>query len=206
MSVTETQEMIPGPAGDLQAVTARPAQVVGVGVICHPHPLYGGTLRNKVVHYLARTLNELGIATVRFNFRGVEKSAGEYDQGRGEQDDCRAVIDWARAWQPERPLWLAGFSFGAYVALAVARENAPARLITVAPPVTVFSFEDMALPESPWLLIQGLEDEVVPAQQVLDWARGCRPQPEIVALDGVSHFFHGRLNLLRQTLLERLGE
>ena len=205
MSVTETQATIPGPAGALQAVTAQPAQVAGVGVICHPHPLHGGTLRNKVVHYLARTLNELDIATVRFNFRGVEKSAGEYDQGRGEQDDCRAVIDWARRWQPERPLWLAGFSFGAYVALGVAREAQPAQLITVAPPVSVFSFADIALPHTPWLLIQGLEDEVVPAQQVLDWARACRPQPEIVALDGVSHFFHGRLNLLRQTLLERLA-
>lgn len=205
MSVIETREILPGPAGELQALTARPETVAGVAVICHPHPLYGGTLHNKVVHYLARTLNELDIATVRFNFRGVEKSAGSYDQGQGEQDDCRAVIDWARAWQPDRPLWLAGFSFGVYVALAVAREADPAQLITVAPPVTVFSFTDMALPECPWLLIQGLQDEVVPAQEVLDWARSCRPQPEIVALDGVSHFFHGQLNLLRQTLLERLA-
>lgn len=205
MPVIETREILPGPAGELQALTARPETVAGVAVICHPHPLYGGTLHNKVVHYLARTLNELDIATVRFNFRGVEKSAGSYDQGQGEQDDCRAVIDWARNWQPDRPLWLAGFSFGAYVALAVAREADLAQLITVAPPVTVFSFTDMALPQCPWLLIQGLQDEVVPAQAVLDWARSCRPQPEIVALEGVSHFFHGRLNLLRQTLLDRLG-
>lgn len=205
MPVTETRETLPGPAGELQALTARPETVAGVAVICHPHPLYGGTLHNKVVHYLARTLNELDIATVRFNFRGVGKSAGSYDQGQGEQDDCRAVVDWARAWQPDRPLWLAGFSFGAYVALAVARETGPAQLITVAPPVTVFSFTDMALPECPWLLIQGLQDEVVPAQEVLDWARNCRPRPEIVTLEGVSHFFHGRLNLLRQTLLDRLG-
>lgn len=205
MSVTESRETLAGPAGDLQALTARPETVAGVAVICHPHPLYGGTLRNKVVHYLARTLNELNIATVRFNFRGVEQSAGRYDEGRGEQDDCRAAIAWARSWQPDRPLWLAGFSFGAYVALAVARETGPAQLITVAPPVSVFSFEEVELPDAPWLLIQGLEDEVVPAQQVLEWARNCRPQPEIVALEGVSHFFHGRLNLLRQTLLDRLG-
>lgn len=205
MSVTETPQTLAGPAGDLQALTAVPDSVKGVGVICHPHPLYGGTMRNKVVHYLSRTLNELGIATVRFNFRGVEKSAGEYAEGGGEQEDCRAVIDWARDWQPERPLWLAGFSFGAYIALRVARDAEADRLITVAPPVSIFSFQDIALPTTPWLLIQGMSDEVVPADKVIEWARQCRPQPEIVTLDGVSHFFHGRLNLLRETLLERLG-
>lgn len=176
----------------------------GIGIICHPHPLYGGTMHNKVVDYLSRTLNELGVGTVRFNFRGVEQSEGEYAQGAGETEDLRAVLNWARKQRPGHPLWLAGFSFGAYVALNVAREFPLAQLITVAPPVNFFDFSGIAAPDCPWILVQGEADEIVPSQTVFDWARNQSPAPEIIRIPGVGHFFHGYLNQLREQLIGRL--
>ena len=129
---------ISGPAGALETlleVPAAGAPVGGFAVVCHPHPLHGGTMQNKVVHTLARALQEAGIATLRFNFRGVGASAGSYDEGRGEIEDALAVIAYGRARWPGAALTLAGFSFGAQVALLAAPSSAPARLITVAPPV-----------------------------------------------------------------------
>lgn len=198
---------IPGPVGALEGVTTCPADgapMHGVGVVCHPHPLYGGTLNNKVVDYLSRTLNALGVGTVRFNFRGVEGSAGAYDSGDGEADDLRAVLAWAQRLRPGHPLWLAGFSFGAYVALRVAREFPLVRLITVAPPVNFFDFSALTPPGCPWILVQGEADEIVPAHAVLDWAAGQSAAPDIIRMPGVGHFFHGQLNQLRDGLVARI--
>src|SRR5438552_13678872 len=106
---------IPGPAGALEAKTTRPAgEAKGTAVVCHPHPLYGGTMENKVVHTLARSFDDLALQTVRFNFRGVGASAGVFAQGIGETGDVLAVLNWVRARVPGN-LWLAGFSFGAYM-------------------------------------------------------------------------------------------
>lgn len=198
---------IAGPAGLIEGVTACPPDgrpMHGIGVICHPHPLYGGSLHNKVVDYLSRTLNDLGVGTLRFNFRGVERSEGEYGGGAGEADDLRAVLDWAQKQRPGHPLWLAGFSFGAYVALRVAHEFPVTRLITVAPPINFFDFSTLRTPTCPWILVQGEADEIVPGAQVLDWAARQMPAPDIVRLPGVGHFFHGNLNLLRDSLRARL--
>lgn len=198
---------IDGPSGALEAQTSCPAEraVDAVAVVCHPHPLHGGTMQNKVVHYLARTLNELGLRVVRFNFRGVGASGGHYGGGTGEQEDLRAVLDWARRRQPGAELWLAGFSFGAYVALREAARGGVQRLITVAPPVHGFDSGDLAVPTCPWLLVQGTADEVVPAEEVLRWAETRTPRPDIAVLPGVDHFFHGQLTTLRSVLLEHLG-
>lgn len=197
---------IPGPGGALEAMTSCPegAPVAAVAVVCHPHPLHGGTMHNKVVHYLARTLEELGLRTVRFNFRGVEHSEGSYGHGYGEQRDLRAVLEWVRGRAPESEVWVAGFSFGSYVAYRQAAEGGIQRLITVAPPVGSFDFTKLETPTCPWLLLQGEADEVVAAEQVLHWAHSVQPRPEIVALPEVDHFFHRRLNVLRETLLEHL--
>ncbi|MFA7592446.1 MAG: alpha/beta fold hydrolase [Thiohalobacteraceae bacterium] len=198
---------IPGPAGALEGVTACPAEGVpihGVGVVCHPHPLYGGTLNNKVVDYLSRTLNTLGVATVRFNFRGVEGSAGAYANGDGEADDLRAVLTWTQRLRPGQPLWLAGFSFGAYVALKVAREFPLVRLITVAPPVNFFDFSTLTPPDCPWIVVQGEADEIVPAEAVFEWLAGQDAAPDIIRMPGIGHFFHGQLNQLRDRLVDRI--
>ena len=194
--------VIDGPSGALEgrAEDPRPdAQARVVGVVCHPHPLYGGTMQNKVVHTLARAMQELGTPTVRFNFRGVGASAGTHDEGRGEIDDAAAVADWSRRrWRCEA-LWLAGFSFGAAVALQAAPRVAPERLVTVAPPVGRLGLENRPpRPRTDWLIVQGDTDEHVDAGEVERWAAGYAPPPELVMLAGAEHFFHGRLTELRE--------
>jgi alpha/beta superfamily hydrolase len=197
---------IPGPAGALEALATCPTGVAraATGVICHPHPQHGGTMHNKVVHTLARAFNDLGAPALRFNFRGVGASAGSFDQGRGELADLRAVADWARARRPHDALWLAGFSFGALIALHAAEELGAAQLVTVAPAVHRLEGREPVNPRCPWLLVMGEDDEVVPPQSVRDWLAGLEHPPTSRWLPGVGHFFHQRLPELRAVLEESL--
>ncbi len=193
--------LLPGPAGALE-VTTSPADagsdaVRGVAVICHPHPLHGGTMHNKVVTIVERSLRELGLACVRFNFRGVGHSAGSHDEGRGEADDLAAVVAWARAASPGDALWLAGFSFGSYITLAAAKPLDAAALISIAPPVGRWDFESIELPDCPWLVVQGEEDEIVDPAAVFDWIETLPKPPHLVRMAETSHFFHRRLMDLR---------
>lgn len=193
---------IPGPSGLLQAIVEDPVSHSGdmtppaIAIICHPHPLHGGTMNNKVVRALAWACSDLGAPTVRFNYRGVEQSQGSYDAGVGETDDALAVIDWVQTRWPGLPLWLSGFSFGGGVALRAALRRPTARLITVAP-AAAREAPPAQLPACPWLLVQGDADEVIPASMVLAWAQSLSVQPEVKVLDGAGHFFHGRLVELR---------
>ena len=199
---------IAGPAGGLEALLESPAggaAAAAFGVVCHPHPLYGGTLDNKVVWTVARAFQELGAPAIRFNFRGVGASAGSYDDGHGERADALAVIGWGRERFPGAQLWLGGFSFGAAVAVCAAGSARPARLVAVAPGITRVDVRQAASPACPWLIVQGDADEVVPAQTVLEWARGLDPQPTLRVLAGASHFFHGRINELRDTVVDFLA-
>ncbi|HJW81330.1 MAG TPA: alpha/beta fold hydrolase [Acidiferrobacterales bacterium] len=190
-----------GPAGALEALTLCPAgEVVATAVLLHPHPLHGGTMHNKVVHTLARAFAELGVASVRFNFRGVGASAGRFAHGEGETEDALAVIEWARSRRPGIPIWLAGFSFGAYVALRAAAPAQVNGLITVAPAVHLYDFSTLTLPPCPWLLIQGEADEVVPVEAVHDWLSGITAPPQTLILPGVGHFFHGHLAEIKSAL------
>lgn len=202
-----SEHSIAGPAGALQLVEEQPEhEVRAVAVVCHPHPLHGGTLKNKVVHQLARTFVELGAVSVRFNFRGVGASEGQYGHGQGELEDLGVVVDWARERWPGRPLWLAGFSFGAAVVLRGAGRLAPDWLVTAAPAINYLPSES-ALPAGvPWLLIQGSEDDVVPTAQVLEWVDALPERPRLTLLEGAGHFFHGRLNDLRHALLDAAGD
>jgi len=192
-----------GPAGALEARVEDPAPGElprACGVVCHPHPLYGGTMQNKVVHTLARAMQELGVPTLRFNFRGVGGSAGRYDGGTGEHDDALAACDWARAHFGCGTLWLAGFSFGAAVALQAAAAARPASVVTVAPPVGRIIVAPVARPACPWLVVQGDRDELVDAVTVRRWAGEFSPPPRLEVLEGAEHFFHGRLAELRSTV------
>ena len=173
-----------------------------LAVICHPHPLHGGTLNNKVVHQLARTFLQLGAVSVRFNFRGVGESQGAYDEGRGERLDLNAVADWASERWPGLELWLGGFSFGAFVAIEAARDLRPTRLVTVAPAVSFLSDADIEVPATDWLVIQGDADEVAPCTAVRTRVGRLPRPPSLVVLDGAGHFFHGRLNDLKQAVLD----
>jgi len=192
-----------GPAGQLQGLLDAPPDVPhAIAVVCHPHPLQQGAMTNKVAYILARAFNDLGAASLRFNFRGVGKSAGSFDNGLGETADALAAVDWLSARYPGAPLWLGGFSFGAYVALRAQSERPAKRLVTVAPAVERFDTAPIKLPVCPWLLIQGDADEVISPQAVFDWARNLPHPPSLAVLKGAGHFFHGRLNELRQTVIE----
>ena len=191
-----------GPAGTLEVAVDLPetdaAPLPLLAVVCHPLPTEGGTMHNKVVTMTARALRECGATTVRFNFRGVGRSEGSFDEGRGEADDLRAVVAWARTQHPGKQLWLAGFSFGAYVSLKLAAELQPALLLSIAPPVgRSWDFTGIETPTCPWLVIQGEADEIVDAQAVKAWAEAQQPPPELVLMPDTSHFFHRKLMDLR---------
>ncbi|MGH8378595.1 MAG: alpha/beta hydrolase, partial [Gammaproteobacteria bacterium] len=145
-----------GEAGILEGLMDEPAMTASaVAVVCHPHPLQQGAMTNKVAYILARAFNDLGAVSLRFNFRGVGKSSGTFDNGIGEIADALAAMDWIGARHPGLTLWLGGFSFGAYIALRVQSKRPVRRLVTVAPAVERFDAASIELPVCPWLLIQG---------------------------------------------------
>jgi len=194
-----------GPAGSLELAIDRPAHAAhGVAVIAHPHPLHGGTLSNKVVQTLARAFVQAGWTAVRFNFRGVGRSEGAYDEGRGELEDLLAVV---AAQAPEGPLCLSGFSFGAFVTShAVERLHAQRDLRRVVLVGTAASrFGVAPLPaelHDRTLVIHGEQDDTVPLAAVMDWAR---PQVlPVLVVPGGGHFFHGQLPLLKDLVLRHL--
>lgn len=203
--------LMDGPAGVLELQVDDPGEADrGVDLlVAHPHPLHGGTMHNKVVHTLARAARDAGVRAVRFNFRGVGRSGGTHDQGRGEVDDLLAVREELARGKPGRPCLLAGFSFGAWVcamaAVRCAREgNPPPALLLVAPPVYYAGFDDLPPLPLPVDVFMGEADEVVPAEAVRDWARRTRLD---VSLQGfaATHFFHGELGNLKRATTEWLG-
>jgi uncharacterized protein len=205
MITTHTKEitqLIDGPAGKLEIAVSEP---IGEprnawGVVCHPHPLYGGTMHNKVVTTLAKTFQGMGVITVRFNFRGVMRSEGSFDNGKGELDDLLAVIDWVQQERGKSEIWLAGFSFGAYIAARAATQITVSKLVTVAPPVQHFPMQDLPPITCPWVLVQGELDDVVPPKEVLAWAEARNPKPIIIRFPKAGHFFHGQLGELRSEI------
>lgn len=197
--------IINGPAGNLELLVEEPENISAnspIAIICHPHPLYGGTMHNKVVHTLAKSCLELGIPAIRFNFRGVGKSEGHFEHGLGEQQDCIAVASWARLLYPNRSIWLAGFSFGSFVAYQSFTEIKAERLLLVAPAVGLFEFQQMDKIGIPWCVIQGKEDEITPPESVEAWVNRQTTPPKFFYLDDVSHFFHGKLILLRELVTD----
>lgn len=204
----ETTVHFRGAAGALEGLLVEPIEGKAdtVAVVCHPHPLHHGTMNNKVVHTLAKTFAARGMAVLRFNFRGVGESEGGYDEGRGEAADAQAALDWMQARHPGAAAWMAGFSFGSFVALQVAQATPLAGLILVAPPVERFAFSDFQQPECPWLVVQGDADDVVALDEVLAWVDGLYPGPALTIMNDVGHFFHGHLTELRATIEEFMND
>ena len=206
MNAATRSLQLQGPAGVLQALLDAPAGTsAGTAVIAHPHPLFGGTMHNKVVQTLARAFVQAGWTAVRLNFRGVEASAGVYDEGRGETEDFLDVIEQTA---PHGPLALAGFSFGAFVAsraaaALVAADRLPQKLVLVGTATSRFEVPALAPALHPCsLVLHGEQDETVPLASVLDWAR---PQHlPVTVIPGVEHFFHGQLLLLKGLVLRHL--
>jgi alpha/beta superfamily hydrolase len=192
----EERLLLPGPAGNLEVVINDPgAGRQGLALVAHPHPLYGGSLDNKVVQTLAKTFFRQGYVAVRMNFRGVGASDGVFDEGQGETQDWLVVARALRERFGDLPLALAGFSFGAFVQARVAEHLRPQRLTLIAPAVGRFPLA--AVPEHT-LVVHGEQDDVVALADVLDWAR---PQSlPVVVLPGTGHFFHGKLAELARIL------
>jgi uncharacterized protein len=194
--------LLPGPAGAIETLVAMPAAAPqGIAVICHPHPLHGGALSNKVTYQLASCALKAGFAAARFNFRGVGRSEGLHDEGRGETEDALAVVAFLRGQLPGAPLLLAGFSFGAFVSLKAAARAQPALQVSIAPPFKYFEAEPLPpRPDAPWLVVHGRDDDVVDYAATKAVLERYQPPPEMVTLDGVGHFFHGRLRDLEHAV------
>ena len=200
MSRQGERQIIAGPAGALEIALHRPEQTPrGIALIAHPHPQQGGTMENKVVQTLAKSFYALGYAVVRFNFRGVDGSAGTFDEGMGETDDALSALEFARGEFGDLPIVLGGFSFGSFVQTRVYERTHPRltieRMILVGPAVSRFAVG--AVPPDT-LVIHGEEDDVVPFADVLAWARP--QQLPIVVFPGCGHFFHGRIVQLQQVI------
>jgi alpha/beta superfamily hydrolase len=195
---TPRKIFIDGPVGNLEAVVNDPGeQRSGIALIAHPHPLFGGTLDNKVVHTLAKAFFELGYVALRPNLRGAGKSQGNFDEGKGETQDMLAVAEHAKDQFGDLPLVLAGFSFGAFVQSRVIKQLPAEKLVLVAPAVERF---DVGNVPANTLVIHGDQDDVVPLAAVLAWAQ---PQElRVMVLPGAGHFFHGRLPQLKQIVLD----
>ena len=197
---------VTGPAGGLEAILESPADVVprGLAVVCHPHPLHGGTMHNKVAHTLARAFLSEGFSALRFNFRGVGASDGKFADGDGETGDVVAALEYAQsqvhAGDVGESIWLAGFSFGAAMAVRVAAERDVAGLVSVAPAAFRFAGTLSGQPRCPWLVVHGDADDVVPIEESVKWLDGLEPGPELVVFPEAGHFFHGRLVELRETV------
>jgi hypothetical protein len=197
MSFSTERRFVDGPAGMIECAISSPGLVRGMAVVCHPHPLHGGTMDNKVVMTISRALLQDGLRVVRFNFRGIGGSEGTWGEGSGEIDDAMAVI--ASLHDESHPLVLGGFSFGGYVAANAAARLAPRapakRLVLVAPAVQ--NFQTPPVPPDT-LVVHGEADDVVPLDAVLAWAR---PQVlPVTVVPDTGHFFHGRLPLLKQLI------
>jgi alpha/beta superfamily hydrolase len=206
--IRETAVFIDGPLGQLEALYLDTAEATGIALICHPNPVQGGTMLNKVVSTLQRTARDAGLLTLRFNYRGVGASAGSHDMGSGEVDDAWAVAQWLRAKHPELPLTILGFSFGGFVAATLAgrleAENMTvAHLFMVAPAVMRLT---ESLPQRATLtVIQPDADEVVDPQLVYDWSDNLDRPHELLKVAECGHFFHGKLTDLKDLLLPRLS-
>ena len=192
---TAERFVIPGPAGALELLANAPPEPRGIALIAHPHKQQGGTLDNMEAYTLAKTFFELGLAAVRFNFRGVGRSEGTFDDGVGETADALAALAHAKSRYGELPVALAGFSFGSFVQTRVAATVQALRLVLVGP--AVGRIADTAVPEDT-IVIHGEADDVVPLADVFAWARP-RELPVIV-FPGCGHFFHGRLPQLTRTI------
>jgi alpha/beta superfamily hydrolase len=200
---------IPGAAGALEVLLDTPAgDPRAVVVFAHPLPTEGGTMHTKVVFQGAKALARTGCAVLRFNFRGVGRSAGAWDEGRGELDDFRAAVDFAAARYPGKELWATGFSFGSYVAMtAGAADDRICTLIWIAPPVNKWTFADGVKSSSkPKFLVHGEMDELIPLRAVREFYAQMHDPKELVEIDRANHLFDGQASEVGDALEDLLGD
>lgn len=205
-----------GPAGPLEAILDTPDEgtPLRVGVVfAHPHPQFGGTMHTKAVYQGAKGLARIGCAVLRFNFRGVGRSAGEFDRGPGELRDFVAALDYMAEKYPGARLWAAGFSFGAWVALEVgATDDRVSALIGIAPPVATsvsemnYDFPNTLASTKPKFFVQGEADEVCPLEAMWQFYGRLEEPKELVVIDGADHLFEGKTTEVGEALEDLLGD
>ena len=197
-----------GPAGRIEAILKEPSgEVTRAAIVCHPHPLFGGTMHNKVVFRIAKAFHQSGFAALRFNFRGTGRSLGNHDEGRGEQDDLRAAISFIEQKYPGAQLWLAGFSFGSAVMLRVACEPERIRaLVAAGVPVSKYNFEHLLSCAKPKLFVQGALDEFGSAADIERLFEKLPEPKRLKIIEEADHFFEGRLEELEQAVKEFIAD
>lgn len=197
---------IPTPSGYLEGILKageKSSEAKYVGLVCHPHPLYGGTMHNKVVFKTAQTLQTLGIPALRFNFRGVGHSTGSYDEGRGEMDDVRYALEFLSRRYPSVRALIAGFSFGSWVGLRVAAtDDRVQAMIGLGVPARLFGENTLQNCHKPKLFIHGSEDDTAPYAQVQQWFEQVPAPKSLILIQGADHFFQLYLDELQRIIIE----
>ena len=207
MSVAPLRE-IPGPVGPLEALLEEASgERRAMCVFSHPHPLYGGTMHTKAVYQATKALASIGVATLRFNFRGVGRSAGTHDGGPGEMEDYRAALDFVSGLMPGLPLYAAGFSFGSWVAWNVGLDDSRvALLLGIGLPVNLFDFSPAAQTDKAKFLIHGALDELVPQRDIRKFYAELKEPKELAIIDGADHLFDGRASELGEAVEDLLRD
>lgn len=198
--------LLRGAIGPLESILTIPKEMDQrfIAILGHPHSLQGGTMDNKVVTTLARTFEALHIASLRFNFRGVGESVGCYDEGIGESEDMLLIAQAFLKEMPQAQIIFAGFSFGSYVAYRAAAQSPHALLISIAPPVNHYDYNGFSPPPSPWLVVQGDEDELISFEETKAFFKEHYPTVNVLCFPETSHFFHGKLVMLKERLKESI--
>ena len=196
-----------GPEGDLEALLEEPEDGDPrlCAVVCHPHPIFGGTMHNKVVYRLARGLRRAGIVVLRFNFRGVGVSDGAFDEGIGEKDDFRAGIDFMARRYPGVPIWAAGMSFGSWVAMtAGADDNRVTTLVGIAVPISLYDFSAVRVSTKPKFFIHGEHDEICALRAVREFYDHASEPKDLVVIDAANHLFDGQVTEVAEAIEDLL--
>jgi alpha/beta superfamily hydrolase len=206
--LSETVREIPGAVGPLEALLDVPQGAPRAAVVlAHPLPIKGGTMHTKVVFQAAKALTRIGCVVLRFNFRGVGRSAGSWDNGRGEMDDYRAAVDFMAGRYPDLEMWAAGFSFGSYIAMTVgADDDRMCTLVGIAPPVNRYEYASVKLSTKPKFIVHGESDELIPLKAVREFYAQLHEPKELVEIDRANHLFDGQASEVGDALEELLTD
>jgi alpha/beta superfamily hydrolase len=206
--LSEPVREIPGPVGPLEVLIDRPAGPPRAAVVfAHPLPIEGGTMHTKVVFQGAKALSRIGCLVLRFNFRGVGRSAGSWDKGRGELDDFRAAVDFLSSEYPDLEMWAAGFSFGSYIAMTGgADDDRICALVGIAPPVDRYEYASVKLSTKPKFIIHGERDELIPLRAVREFYARLQEPKELVEIDRANHLFDGQASEVGDALEDLLAD
>ena len=199
---------IPGPAGPLEALLDEPAGAArAVAVFGHPHPLHGGTMHTKALYQAAKAMPRIGVAALRFNFRGVGSSAGTFDAGPGEKEDFKAAVSFVSERFPDVPIWAAGMSFGSWIAMTAGAEDARVSLLlAIAPPVDRYDFDALKTCTLPKFIIHGEEDELISIKEIRKFYSQLPEPKELVTIEYANHLFEGKTSMVGDAVEDLLAD